>query len=380
MRKRLARPGAAVVAAAACVLLANVAGASPRSKAFVPTTSSIVQAMAGALGGSTRIAKIDTLYFQWHVLGVQIRNGSQQMVGGVETHQYAREWMTAAGNDRLEVLTSGMEGAPILRVFTPGGSSESITIAITNSNRYVSASNTPKCSSRTTGALCVTPAELFFDKVSPGGSHPSARIEVSEAGYSGSIAESDTCAGIASVTVTGNGNAPALYSVTPRHIGTCTISFGSSSPQGWVLEGDQGWPSGDSTGAMQGPDLSREISYVYWMTFAYLHAGGLPGTVRYVPIRGSDEYELSMLPQGGEPIVVYVNEKTFLPDKLQIGSDPFKMVVIPSAWKPTDGVLFPMQTTVQLFDEEMQMNYTLVSLQVNEKFKASLFAQPVPAL
>ena len=381
MRERSARPAAALlVGLAAFALLANSAGAAPRSTQFVPTTNSILQAMAGALGGSARIAKIDTLYFQWHVRGVAIRNGSQQMVGGVETHQYAREWMTAAGDDRLEVLTSGMEGAPILRVFTPGGSSESVSIAITNSNRYVPASNAPKCSSRTTGALCVTPGALYFDKVSPGGSHPKGRIEVSEGGYSGSIAESDTCAGIASVTVTGNGSTPALYSVTPRHIGTCTVAFGSSSPQGWVLEGDQGWPSGDSTGAMQGPDLSREISYVYWMTFAYLHAGGLPGVVRYVPIRGSDEYELTLQPQGGEPILAYVNEKTFLPDKIQIGSDPFKMVVIPSAWKPTDSVLFPMKMTVQLFDEEFQMNYSLVSLQVNEKFKASLFAQPVPAL
>ena len=378
MRDRNIRPLAASVVAAATIVF--LAGNVPRSNAFVPTTSSIVQAMAGALGGSARIATIHTLFFRWHVLGVAIRNGSQQMVGGVNTHQYAREWMTADGYDRLEVLTTGMEGAPILRVFTPGGSRESVSVTITKSNRYVPGSSARVCSSRSSGALCVLPNEITFDSVSPGGAHPSARIQVSESGYSGTFVESDTCTGIAAVAASGRGSAPTSFSVTPKHPGTCTIAFASSSPQGWVLEGDQGWPSGNSTGAMQGPDLSREISYVYWMTFAYLRAGGLPGTIRYVPIRGSDEYELAMQPQGGEPILAYVNTKTFLPDKIQIGSDPFKMIVNPSAWKATDGVLFPTKMSVQLFDAEIQMEYSLVNVQLNETFKPSLFTQPVPSL
>ncbi len=78
------------------------------------------------------------------------------------------------------------------------------------------------------------------------------------------------------------------------------------------------------------------------MTFAYLHAGALPGRIRYVPIRGADEYELNMQPQGGEPIVATINGATFLPDKIQIGSEPFEMIVNPSAWKATAGVLFPI--------------------------------------
>ncbi len=79
MRERAVRPGATFAAAAATfALLAGVASAAPRSKAFVPRTNTILQAMAAALGGSARIAKIDTIYFEWHVLGVQIRNGSDR--------------------------------------------------------------------------------------------------------------------------------------------------------------------------------------------------------------------------------------------------------------------------------------------------------------
>ena len=379
MRERAVRPGATFAAAAATfALLAGVASAAPRSKAFVPTTNTILQAMAGALGGSARIAKIDTIYFEWHVLGVQIRNGSQQAIGGVRTHQRAREWFTAAGDDRMEALTAAMQGAPVLRVFLSGTIHESLSIVVTDSGRYVRASNVTKCSSAS-GGLCVEPTEIDLDTAA---SHvrTSARIDVTESGYKGSFSESDTCAGIASIVPVGKGNAPAVFSVAPSHPGRCTVTFSSSSPQGWLLEGDQGSPSGDSTGALQGRDLSREMSYVYWMTFAYLHAGALPGSIRYVPIRGADEYELNMQPQGGEPIVATINEATFLPDKIQIGSDPFEMIVIPSAWKATDGVLFPMKMTVDLFDAEMQMEYSLDKVQLNEKFNPSLFTQPVPSI
>ena len=334
--------------------------------------------MAGALGGGARIAKIDTIYFEWHVLGVQISNGSQQVVGGLQTHQRAREWFTTAGDYRMEAVTAAMQGAPVLRVFLPGTIHESLSIVVTDSGRYVRASHGTKCSSAS-GGLCVEPTEIDLDTAA---SHvrTSARIEVSEQGYGGAFGESDTCAGIASIVPIGKGNAPAVFSVTPSRPGRCTVTFSSSSPQGWLLEGDQGWPSGNSTGALQGPDLSREISYVYWMTFSYLHVGALPGRIRYVPVRGAGDYELEMRPQGGEPIVAFINPKTFLPDKIQIGSDPYKMIVVPSAWKATDGVLFPTKIRTQLFDAEMQMKYSLVKVQLNKKFNPSLFTQPVPSL
>lgn len=366
MRDRNVRPLAAAVAAAATIVF--LAGSVPRSDAFVPTTSSIVQAMAGALGGSARIAQIRTLFFEWRVHD------------SLQTEQDAREWMTADGYDRLEVLTAGMQGAPILRVFTPGATRASVAVTVTASNRYVPGSHARVCSSQATGALCVLPNELFFDSVTPGGTHPSERIAVSESGYNGGFVESDTCAGIATIAASASAGSPGSYTVTPRHSGTCTITFASSSPQGWVLEGDQGWPSGNSTGAMQGPDLSREIAYVYWMSFAYLHAGGLPGSVRYVPVHGADEYELEMQPQGGEPIVAQINEKTFLPDTFTIGSDPMKMIVTPSAWKATDGVFFPTKMDVRLGNLGTHLAYALVRARLNDRFKASLFAQPVPAL
>ena len=52
---------------AICVALVTLSthgvGAAPRTAHFVPTAGSIVKAMAVALGGSARIAKIHTFFF-----------------------------------------------------------------------------------------------------------------------------------------------------------------------------------------------------------------------------------------------------------------------------------------------------------------------------
>jgi len=151
-------------------------------------------------------------------------------------------------------------------------------------------------------------------------------------------------------------------------------------PNGWILVGDQGFPSGNSTGQMQGPDLERAISHVYWTTFAYLTSAGLAGRVNYLPHAGAPDYLLELDPEGGAPIKAYLNGKTFLPDKVQIGDDPYKMVIVPKDWKYVNGVRFPLDMTVRLFDSQMKSDYTFTKIQVNVKPPKNAFAQPTPAL
>ena len=359
---------------AICVALVTLSthgvGAAPRTAHFVPTAGSIVKAMAVALGGSARIAKIHTLFFEWHVHGVT--------AGGTNLHQHIKEWLTVGGEDRMEAVTAAMQGAPLLRVFLPGMMDEPLSVTITDSGKYYPPSNDRTCSSPS-GGVCVDPSDLYLDLAS-GPRSASVPIDVSENGYSGAFIESDTCAGIATIARKAGGNNPALFSLTPKHAGHCTVTFSSSSPEGWTLEGDEGWPSGDSSGALQGPDLAREISYVYWMTFAYMHGGALPGTVRYVPVYGADRYQLDLQPQGGEPIVAEIDTQTFLPKSVLIGNDHQQMLVIPHRWKATNGVLFPTKMTVKIVDEQLQMEYSLVRIGLNQKFAPSLFAQPTPSI
>ena len=147
-----------------------------------------------------------------------------------------------------------------------------------------------------------------------------------------------------------------------------------------MLVGDQGAPSGNSTGQLQGPDLEREISHVYWTTFAYLTSSGDPGNVAYKPQKGAAEYLLEMDPEGGEPIKAYLNQKTFLPDKVQVGEDPYKMVIVPKDWRSVSGVRFPFDMTVELFDSQMTLHYTFTNIQVNVNPPKDAFKQPTPAL
>ncbi|MHB8461693.1 MAG: LolA-like protein [Vulcanimicrobiaceae bacterium] len=152
-----------------------------------------------------------------------------------------------------------------------------------------------------------------------------------------------------------------------------------NSPQGWVLIGDQGVPSGNSTGALQGPDLTREISHVYWTTFAYLTTSGIPGTVKYKPTGGFD-YLLVMTPKGGEPIDAYLDGKTFLPVKVQIEDGSYNMVLEPKDWKLVDGVRFPFDLTVQIVDAQLTLHYTFTKIALNVTPPKGAFTQPTPAI
>ncbi len=152
-----------------------------------------------------------------------------------------------------------------------------------------------------------------------------------------------------------------------------------SSPQGWTLVGDQGVPSGNSSGALQGPDLTREISHVYWTTFAYLTTSGIPGTVKYKPTGGFD-YLLVMTPKGGEPIDAYLDGNSFLPVKVQIEDGSYNMVLEPKNWKLVDGVRFPFDLTVQIVDAQLTLHYTFTKIALNVTPPKGAFTQPTPAI
>ncbi len=152
-----------------------------------------------------------------------------------------------------------------------------------------------------------------------------------------------------------------------------------SSPQGWLLVGDQGFPSGNSTGALQGPDLTREISHVYWTTFAYLTTSGIPGTMKYKPTGGLD-YLLVMQPNGGEQINAYLDKTTFLPVKVQIEDGTYNMILEPKDWKFVDGVRFPFHMTVHIFDAQLTLQYLFTKIALNVTPPKGAFTQPTPAI
>ena len=342
-------------------------------------TNTLSSALANALGGPANIEKIHTLHFKFKALSFHAAPSNSIQTFQGRMHLAGEEWLTSDGDDRVEIRSAVMQAPPTLEILEPGQQSVSVRITVTNSTRYVPVGRARTCSGPSTTALCVNVPELYFNKVSPA-VPPHASLLAQEANFSGTLRESDTCGGIATVAPASGKSSPFAFTVTPLHAGNCVVRIASNTPQGWMLVGEQGVPSGNSTGQMQGPDLEREISHVYWTTFAYLTSSGLPGKVTYKPQKGGSEYLLEMTPEGGEPIKAYLNQKTFLPDKVQVGEDPYKMVIVPKDWRSVGGVRFPFDMTVELFDSQMTFHYTFTNIQVNANPPKDAFKQPTPAL
>ena len=342
-------------------------------------TNTLSSALANALGGTANIEKIHTLHFEFKALSFRAAPSNSIQTFQGRMHLAGEEWLTSDGDDHVEIHSAAMQAPPSLEVLEPGPQSVSVRITVTNSTRYVPVGRARTCSGPSTTALCVNVPELYFDKVSPS-VPPHAGLFAQEANFSGTMRESDTCGGIAAVAPASGKSPPFAFTVTPLHAGNCVVRIASNTPQGWMLVGDQGVPSGNSTGQLQGPDLEREISHVYWTTFAYLTSSGLPGKVAYKPQKGAPEYLLEMAPEGGEPIEAYLSQKTFLPDKIQVGDDPYKMVIVPKDWRAVGGVRFPFDMTVELFDSQMTLHYTFTNIQVNANPPKDEFKQPTPAL
>jgi len=171
------------------------------------------------------------------------------------------------------------------------------------------------------------------------------------------------------------------YSAAAGAPAMLTVMEGGTSPKGWVLVGDQGWPSGNSSGQMQGPDLSQAISRVYWNTFAYLTGSGVTATFANISTPNGTDYTVKIMPAGGATITVSIDGKTFLPLKVQIGDDPDNLrVLVPSHWKVVNGVRFPFELHVRDTSGQLDVTYTYTHIEVNASPPTGAFAQPTPSV
>ncbi len=170
-------------------------------------------------------------------------------------------------------------------------------------------------------------------------------------------------------------------SASPVAPSMLTVMEGGASPKGWVLVGDQGWPSGNSSGQMQGPDLSQAISRVYWNTFAYLTGSGVTATFANTSTTNGPDYTLKIAPAGGATIMVSIDSTTFLPLNVRIGDDPDNLrVLVPSHWKVVDGVLFPLELHFRDTSGQLDITYTYTKIEVNASPPKGAFAQPTPSV
>jgi hypothetical protein len=82
------------------------------------------------------------------------------------------------------------------------------------------------------GSVVVNPAALTFEQT---GSGAAQHVAVSQEHFTGAFAESDTCAGTATVVVKTNAGGSATYVVTPEARGTCAATFHGGNGQSGPL-------------------------------------------------------------------------------------------------------------------------------------------------
>ncbi len=361
------------------------------------TTALLLKKMADALGGLSHIEKIHSLYFEIYKVKIKIRHAGQPLfmsMGNTEV----KDWMTMDGNDRMKVRSAAYGAPPTLMVISNGQESVKIPVTVTSSSQYrlpAPGGNCSKPSNSSSNPLCVNVFSLNFNlgyyKFHSNLS-PAARFSASETGFTGTIFESNTCGKTAVISPASIRGGQGFFTVTPKRPGKCAITVSTDSPEGWFLEGDQGMigtsNGSSSTGQMSGIDLEREISGLYWTTFAYLNPGGLPGKVSYKPLTGGLDYVLQMNPDGGVPMTDYINKKTFLPDKLLLGNntDPSRELMKFKSWKTVNGLKFPSVMLVNPFFanssnmNSFKMKYLYKKIKVNVKTTKNMFKQPTPAI
>lgn len=76
------------------------------------------------------------------------------------------------------------------------------------------------------GNVVASPAPLSFLNTGPS---QRTDVTVTQASFSGSFTESDTCSGIATITALTNGGGTATYAVVPQAVGTCVATFHGGS-------------------------------------------------------------------------------------------------------------------------------------------------------
>lgn len=353
-----------------------------RKKLPKMTSTLLLKKMRAALGGLKKIQRLHILYFKWKLAASETGN-SKFTAEQIQLVGRGKEWIAMNGSDHLD-MSSAFGGAPVVEVLSNGEQMIPIPITVSSSTEGV-LPGSGTCSKTTVNPLCVNEFPLYFDQ-----SLNRTVLRASKNNFTGTIFEKNTCSGIASVIPESGRGSQTSFTITADHPGKCSVTLMADSPAAWLLNGDQGalgTSSGSTaTGQISGPDLSREISKVYWKSFAYLTSLGLPGKVHIIPEIKGCCYVLKMLPDGGDPIKAYINKRSFLTEKIQIGADddPTMEIMTFRGWKPIGGIKFPFKILDRSVDPFTGIpsiqEYIMTRVRINPVVAKGLFAEPQPAI
>ncbi len=148
-----------------------------------------------------------------------------------------------------------------------------------------------------------------------------------------------------------------------------------------IFDGREAWVL-DTSGSvhdLSGGNLRSAVSGAYEATHSYFFSGRRPGKVVYVgPDTGAQgDYIIRLEPEGGNPVTVYLDPKTFLPLREETaGPLGNQRTTTISDWREIAGIKVPARTVQSTGDPKFDITVTTVKVEINVDLAAGLFAKP----
>jgi outer membrane lipoprotein-sorting protein len=146
-----------------------------------------------------------------------------------------------------------------------------------------------------------------------------------------------------------------------------------------IFDGQKGWAL-DSSGTpheLSGGSLRSVVSSAYEASDSFLFSGRIPG---HIELTGEDAnheaYVLSLEPDGGNPITMYLDERTFLPLREETAGPMGNRTVRFSDWREFSGVKIPCVIQLTNGDPQSDIIITTEQVEINTPLAAELFAKP----
>jgi hypothetical protein len=146
-----------------------------------------------------------------------------------------------------------------------------------------------------------------------------------------------------------------------------------------VFDGKSGWilDHNGKVQALQGADLTNQITEAYFSSFSHLIGGRMPGRVESLgPDSAGTCYRLSITPDGGKAVTVFLDAKTFLPVRQERPMDDRTEVTYVEDWRPVQGLLWPHSVRVTTGDAQYDTRLEALEIRTDIEPPPHAFEQP----
>jgi len=146
-----------------------------------------------------------------------------------------------------------------------------------------------------------------------------------------------------------------------------------------IFDGHQGWTV-DASGVsheLTGGSLRSVISSAYETSDSFLFPGRLPGRVDAAgEDAGHPETALTLVPEGGDPITVYLDGRSFLPVREETAGPSGRRTITFSDWREVAGIKLPYVIRQSNGDSKLDAVITTEVAEINAPFAPELFTNP----